>query len=300
MQAGLLEKLELAALDKQLATSTQLAYRRTWIRLLAWTNTKDLNLESLTEDQVYELYQKLTTGRGASHHIQTKAALRLLYQVLKQPDPFKDAIAPKFNIEKIELKYLNATQMGLLLRELQQQNVTFSDRLTFHLAQALFLTAKRYHEWATIERDKLVEMDGKMVAKIKLKGGRHEIVPLSDKLVSAIKSWLEFLEAAKGVRIRKGDINFAGSNLLFPGKSGGPFTNQAFNARLKTACRNAQVPTITAHGLRHTAATLLLNKKHNLKEIQSLLGHKSLATTARYAHVEIEHKQAMVEELEKI
>ena len=43
------------------------------------------------------------------------------------------------------------------------------------------------------------------------------------------------------------------------------------------------MPIITAHGLRHTAATALLNEKRlNLKEVQEMIGHKNISTTARY------------------
>jgi Phage integrase family len=42
------------------------------------------------------------------------------------------------------------------------------------------------------------------------------------------------------------------------------------------------VPVISAHPLRHTAAMLLLNERGaNLRDVQALLGHKSIATTAR-------------------
>ena len=75
-------------------------------------------------------------------------------------------------------------------------------------------------------------------------------------------------------------IDFAGSPLVFPGRDGAPFSNKAFNARLKLACERARVPVISAHPLRHTAATLLLNERGaNLRDVQALLGHKSIATT---------------------
>jgi integrase/recombinase XerC len=97
------------------------------------------------------------------------------------------------------------------------------------------------------------------------------------------------------VRLRGGGVDFAGSSLIFPGRDGAPFTNQAFNARIKLACERARVPVISAHPLRHTAATLLLNERGaNLRDVQTLLGHKSLATTARYTHVDSERLRSLV------
>ena len=73
------------------------------------------------------------------------------------------------------------------------------------------------------------------------------------------------------------------------------FSNQAFNARIKFACQRARVPVISAHPLRHTAANLLLNERGaNLRDVQALLGHKRLATTARYTHVDSERLRTVV------
>lgn len=54
---------------------------------------------------------------------------------------------------------------------------------------------------------------------------------------------------------------------------------------------------ITAHQLRHTFATRLLWAGANIREIQLLLGHKSLATTERYLALEIEQKRAAIDRL---
>ena len=71
--------------------------------------------------------------------------------------------------------------------------------------------------------------------------------------------------------------------------------HKTFNARLKLACQRARVPVISAHPLRHTAATLLLNERGaNLRDVQALLGHKSIATTARYTHIDSERLRTVV------
>ena len=74
-----------------------------------------------------------------------------------------------------------------------------------------------------------------------------------------------------------------GSQFVFAGYSGEPFSNRAFNLRLRAACRAIGVGEITAHGLRHSAATILLNHAgKDLREIQELLRYKSIRTTVRY------------------
>ena len=58
-----------------------------------------------------------------------------------------------------------------------------------------------------------------------------------------------------------GGITFTASQFVFAGYSGSPFSNRAFNLRLRSACRALGVGQITAHGLRHSAATILLNPR---------------------------------------
>jgi hypothetical protein len=48
------------------------------------------------------------------------------------------------------------------------------------------------------------------------------------------------------MRLLAGGVDFAGSPLIFPGLDGGPFSNQASNARIKLACQSARVPVIVA------------------------------------------------------
>jgi site-specific recombinase XerD len=115
-------------------------------------------------------------------------------------------------------------------------------------------------------------------------------------LSDSLGGWFAFLESVKGVRLRPGgELTSRGSALVFPGRDSAPFSNKAFNARLKLACQRARVSAISAHPLRHTAATLLLNERGaNLCDVQALLAHKSIATTARYTNVDSERLRSVV------
>jgi site-specific recombinase XerD len=92
----LLERVTIAAEERHLSQNTLIAYRRTWLKLIAWLATEGLALETLPEDRVGEFYEEMTRGRSASHHLQVKAALALLYNILGTTNPFAQCAAPKF------------------------------------------------------------------------------------------------------------------------------------------------------------------------------------------------------------
>jgi site-specific recombinase XerD len=85
------------------------------------------------------------------------------------------------------------------------------------------------------------------------------------------------------------------------GYSGAPFSDRAFNLRLRAACRALGVGEITAHGLRHSAATILLNHVgKDFREIQEFLRHKNISTTVRYTHVGYEQTRQTGEALSHV
>ena len=115
------------------------------LKLIAWAAAEGLALETLPSDRAGEFYEEATRGRSASHHLQVKAALALLYDVLGSTNPFAECPAPKFAPEKTELRYHTSSQLGQLLRELREDRRSYFGHLTYHLAIALFFTGCRFH-----------------------------------------------------------------------------------------------------------------------------------------------------------
>jgi site-specific recombinase XerC len=105
-------------------------------------------------------------------------------------------------------------------------------------------------------------------------------------LSAALLEWKAIQESFKGRRIlASGGIAFAGSQFVFAGYAGAPFSKRAFNLRLRAAYRALGVgnyrPRTTPLGdddpLNHVGK--------DLREIQELLRHKNIRTTVRYTHV---------------
>jgi hypothetical protein len=130
---SLLERVTSAADERHLSQNTLTAYRRTWLKLIAWSAAEGLVLETLPSERAGEFYEEATRGKSASHHLQVKAALGLLYDVLGSTNPFAECAAPRFMPEKTELRYHTASQLGQLLRELRDDRRSYFGHLTYHL-----------------------------------------------------------------------------------------------------------------------------------------------------------------------
>lgn len=81
---------------------------------------------------------------------------------------------------------------------------------------------------------------------------------------------------------------------IFPNaRTGGPFVT-IFHS-WDTARKQADVPQLRIHDLRHSFASFLVNAGRSLYEVQELLGHSDIRTTSRYAHLSRERLSEAVE-----
>lgn len=110
----------------------------------------------------------------------------------------------------------------------------------------------------------------RMVLRIEQgKGQKDRYVMLSPKLLTILRDWWRVSHSTPWI---------------FPGdRPGDPITTRAVNRACRKAHRCAAISKpITPHSLRHAFAVHLLETGTNVRTIQLLLGHRSLATTARY------------------
>lgn len=94
---------------------------------------------------------------------------------------------------------------------------------------------------------------------------------------------------------------YAPKTWLFEGPGGGPYSSRSVNYIIKRSGRLAGITKrISAHTLRHSFATHLLERGTDLRYIQTLLGHESSITTERYAHVTKRGFETLVSPLDNL
>jgi site-specific recombinase XerD len=112
------------------------------------------------------------------------------------------------------------------------------------------------------------------------KGGKQRIVPLGVPAVDALRT---YIGAARPRLQREGASGVEAA--VFLGARGGRLGTRDARTVVARAATQAGVGHVTPHTLRHTAATHLLEGGADVRQVQEVLGHSSLATTQRYTHL---------------
>ena len=113
--------------------------------------------------------------------------------------------------------------------------------------------------------------------KSKKRGGKVHILPISDEMLVLLGN--------QGPKEKGPVFTYKGQRI------------RSYRTAWKAACRRAGVEGLRWHDLRHTVGTRLVQRDHDISEVQDYLGHADITTTRRYVHHKSDAKQKMMESL---
>ncbi len=147
------------------------------------------------------------------------------------------------------------------------------------LLELLYATGARVSEAVGLDVDDLAHGD---VLRLRGKGSKERIVPIGSFARAAVDAYLTRVRpglAAKG----------RASARLFLGARGAPLSRQSAWLVIRAAAESAHITAeVSPHTLRHSFATHLLQGGADVRVVQELLGHASVATTQIYTHVSVD------------
>lgn len=146
--------------------------------------------------------------------------------------------------------------------------------------EVLYASGLRVSELSNLEL-RTVDLEERLLL-VRGKGDKERVVPFGSAALSAIRAWL--LDGRPAL------LRDKSAPWLVLNHRGGRLSRQAIHAIVNGAAERAGLSAeVSPHTLRHSFATHLLAGGCDLRVLQEMLGHASVATTQIYTHVSAEH-----------
>jgi len=228
------------------------------------------------------LQQRGLARRSAARAL---SALRTFYRFLNltqgvEVNPAKAARTPK--LDRTLPTHLDRAEMDLLFGEAERRAEAggFKEARDLAMLELFYSTGMRLAELAGLNDPDLDLVSDQV--KVRGKGKKERIVPLGGHAGRALRAYFRHRDAllvAGSVDRRAVFLNLRGRRLSVRGV-------QLAMKRLLAALTRGN--DLHVHSLRHSFATHLLDAGADLRAVQELLGHASLATTQVYTHTSVE------------
>ena len=280
LASDIAQYLDHLAIERGLAGNTLAAYRRDLRKYYEYLGSQEIVDLAVVDSGVIADFLAQLRGRvglSASSSARTLVTVRGLHRFLARErglaNPAKEVAIPRTG-----QRLPKAISLGDIERILA--NVAPGERASRDLALLEFLYGVGARISEAVELN-LADLDLlSELVRLRGKGGKERIVPIGSQAINSINAYL--------VRGRPALAKLP-STALFLNNRGGRLSRQSAWRILKAAALRADLSNlITPHTLRHSFATHLLENGADIRVVQELLGHSSIATTQIYTLVTVE------------
>ncbi len=267
------------ARECHLSENTVAAYRRDLRRFETWRGqrpVKHLRISELSDYVAWLSDQQLAPASVARHLV----TLKMYFKYLQLEGVLRENLAELLGSRKLWERIpevLSPVQIQRFLKAPRPlENFYWRDRA---LLEMLYATGCRVSEISNLRLEDLQLDQG--YCKCTGKGNKQRMVPIGQNAVAALQDFLNHQRPEMVKRCQ----NFI--PWVFVSRTGRQLRREAIWELVKKYALIAGIPVgISPHTMRHSFATHLLAGGADLRHVQEMLGHASIATTQIYTHVD--------------
>jgi integrase/recombinase XerD len=263
----------------RLANNTVAAYRRDLRRFDDWLGNRSLDRLAIADlsDFVAHLHAQSLAPASIARHI---AAIRMYFKFLQLEGVLRENLAELLGSQRLWERVPEVMSPSLVERFLDApQPYDPFWRRDRALLELLYATGCRASELSSLRESDVHLAEGYCLCSGK--GNKQRVVPLGVPAAAAVRRYLdeERPVLAKAARDEQ--------PYLLLSYRGRQLRRETIWELVKKYAARAGVPSsISPHTLRHSFATHLLAGGADLRQVQEMLGHASIATTQIYTHVD--------------
>lgn len=289
--------LRYLSIEKNRSAHTVAAYRRdiaAFVLFLGGNGQAPIDWKDVSRRQVGDFLQEgQKNGDNASTARRRLAALRTFFRFLLREKTIAANPASLVHGPKLRRKLPEILSKEEIIRLIEApleslphgSDASIAAEKTYcalrdnAIFEFLYSTGARLGEASSLTLAALDVPSG--IARLSGKGGKERLAVLGPPAMAAIGKMLGEAEILFGAS-KKGDF-------LFRNAKGGGITPRSIERIMKKWLAKAGLSQkATPHKIRHSFATHMLDAGADLRTIQEMLGHSSLATTQIYTHVSVE------------
>lgn len=262
---------------RRYSKSTKENYEAQFKAFLAFIHPK--TAEAITEQDIHDYQIFLVSDRKASHSTQNQAINAIKFYL----EQVRGGERRKYYIERPRKE----TKLPTVLSEDEIRSLLSETHYMKHkcILFLLYSAGLRMSELLAL-RECDIDRHRKLIYVRGGKGKKDRVTLLSAVAIQYLEEYLSL---------------FKPEHWVFEGPDGGPYGATSVNSIIKRSAARAGIrKTVSAHTLRHSFATHLLEHGTDLRYIQSLLGHESSKTTERYTQVTKKGFESLVSPLDRI